>query len=99
MDDTDETLNLIAAANALIKKVQDEHQDIDDFYRSENLDPDKMRSLLNKTLTPEKLAQAQADFQAAMTDIEQTVAQEAARLSLPLRTGRPTHWPDISKMA
>lgn len=81
MNKTDDTQALIEAAEALIQKVQSEQENIDGFYRAENLDPEKVQQTLNDSLTDETRAQAAAEFQADLDAIEQEVAEESARLS------------------
>lgn len=100
MDTTDDTQKLIQSANDLVARIQADHESTESFYRAENLDPDKVRDVLDAALNDETRARAQAEFQADLDAIEQEVAEEAARLSFAARDTGPAspHAPDINMM-
>lgn len=98
MENTNDTQALIDAANALIEKIQGEQEDIDGFYRAENLNPEKVRHVLDEAMTDEARAKAEAEFQADLDAIEREVAEESARLSFQESPKPPSQSPDINMM-
>lgn len=79
-----ETLNsqeIMARAQALIDEVQGQLAAADEFYRSQGLDPEKVRSVLDAQLDLKGIEAAQKAFQEDMAAVEQDVKEEQARAS------------------
>lgn len=80
-NDTDKYQQLIDEAAALVAKVQRDLEATDDVYRSLGLDPAKVASTVEKEISAEQKADADAAFRADMEAIEREVEQEMARRS------------------
>lgn len=80
---------LIQEAGELVAAAQQALDASDEFYRSQGLDPEKVRAVLAENLDEKGAAQARAQFEQDMEAMEREVAEEAARASFaaPLRTG------------
>ncbi|HLU14364.1 MAG TPA: hypothetical protein VKZ71_00875 [Burkholderiaceae bacterium] len=98
MENMNDPQAVIDAANALIEKVQQGQDDIDAFYRAENLDPEKVNHILEQSMTDEIRAKAQQEFDADMEAVEREVAEEAARRSFQNSSTPPSGSPDINMM-
>ena len=72
---------VVKEAEALVQQAQQSLDASDAFYRSQGLDPAKVKSVLAAQTTDKDRAEAQAAFQKDIDAIEREVAEEAARLS------------------
>lgn len=89
MPGQDDQNNIVARAQALIDEVQSQLAAGDEFYRSQGLDPAKVRSVLQSQgqATFDTEAEARKAFDADMAAVEQEVREEQARQSF---NGAPT---------
>lgn len=77
----DNSNDIVARTQVLIDEVQRQLAQNDEFYRSQGLDPLKVRIVLTAQSTPQIEAQARDAFDADMQAVEQEVREEQARLS------------------
>ena len=73
--------DIVARTQALIDTIQSQLAQVDEFYRGQGLDPQKVRVVLKAQSTPASQAQAREAFDADMQAVEQEVSEEQARLS------------------
>ncbi len=73
--------DIVARAQALVDEVQGQLAQADDFYRSQGLDPEKVRQVLAAQLDLKGIEAAQKAFDEDMAAAEQAVREEQARLS------------------
>ena len=72
---------IMAQAQALIDRVKNDLEASDAFYRAQDLDPEKVHSVLEAQLTPQGRQEAQQAFESDMQAVEQEVQEELARAS------------------
>lgn len=77
----DNPSDIVARAQALIDEVQSQLAAADDFYRSQGLDPEKVRQVMDAQLDLKGIEAAQKAFQDDMAAAEQEAHEEHARLS------------------
>ena len=77
----DNAQDIVARAQALIDEVQGQLAAADGFYRSQGLDPEKVRQVLAAQLDLKGIEAAQKAFQEDMAATEQEVREEQARQS------------------
>lgn len=89
MPNAKDAQQLIRDANELVATAKQSLEAADEFYRSQGLNPEKVRAVLAEKLDDKGAAQARAQFEEDMEAVEREVAEEAARASFaaPLRTG------------
>lgn len=73
--------DIVARAQALIDEVQGQLAAADEFYRSQGLDPEKVRAVLDAQLDLKGIEAAQKAFQDDMAAVDQEVKEEQARAS------------------
>lgn len=78
--------DIVARAQALIDKAQNDLAQTDAFYRAEGLDPEKVRSVLATQLDLKGIEAAQKAFQEDMAAVDQEVKEEQARASFAAPT-------------
>ncbi|MCX5590266.1 hypothetical protein [Alcaligenes endophyticus] len=78
---TNQSEATILAAQALIQKIQSEHQSLHEFYTAEGFNPEKTGQLLEQALNEQAKAQIQTQLDTDLRDVEQEVAEESARLA------------------
>lgn len=83
MPGQDDHNDIVARAQALVDEVQSQLAAGDEFYRSQGLDPEKVRSVLQAQgqATFDTDAEARKAFEADMAAVEQEVREEQARQS------------------
>ncbi|MFN9475317.1 hypothetical protein [Acidovorax sp.] len=81
MPGQDDHNDIVARAQALVDEVQSQLAAGDEFYRSQGLDPEKVRSVLRSQSTADTEAEARKAFEADMAAVEQEVGEEQARQS------------------
>ena len=72
---------IVKEAEALVQQAQQSLDASDAFYRAQGLDPAKVKSVLQAQTGDKERAEAQAQFQKDLDDVEREAAEEAARLS------------------
>lgn len=77
----DNPSDIVARAQALIDEVQGQLAQADAFYRSQGLDPEKVRQVLGAQLDLKGIEAAQKAFQDDLAATEQEVREEQARQS------------------
>lgn len=73
--------DIVAQAQALIEKVQQQLADGEQFYRDQGLNPDKVRTVLEEQMGAKERESAHQAFKADMEAVEQEVREEQARRS------------------
>ena len=73
--------DIVARAQALIDEVQGQLAAADEFYRSQGLDPEKVRSVLQAQIDLKGIEAAQKAFQEDMAAVDQEAREEQARQS------------------
>lgn len=71
--------DIVERSQALIDQVRRDLAAAEDFYHDQGLDPEKVRSVLQASLTPEQEAAAQAEFEADMVAVTHEVEAGRAR--------------------
>lgn len=75
----DNPSDIVARAQALIDEVQGQLAAADEFYRSQGLDPEKVRQVLESQLDLKGIEAAQKAYQEDLASVEQEVKEEQAR--------------------
>lgn len=77
----DNPSDIVARAQALIDEVQSQLAAADEFYRSQGLDPEKVRQVMEAQIDLKGIEAAQKAFQEDLAATEQEVREEQARQS------------------
>lgn len=72
---------VVQEAQSLVQQAQQSLDSSEAFYRSQGLDPSKVQSVLQAQTGDKERAEAHAQFQKDLEDIEREASEEAARLS------------------
>ncbi|WP_187394987.1 hypothetical protein [Pigmentiphaga aceris] len=72
---------ILRESEALVARVKEQLAETDAFYRSQGLDPEKVRAVVAQNTGDKEIAEAKAQFDADMEAVEREVAEEAARSS------------------
>ena len=81
MASSDNTQDIIDAAQRLIDEVQAQLSESDELLRRQGLDPQKVRSVSVAQLTSQQAEEAQEAYQQDLAAVEQEVKEELARKS------------------
>lgn len=92
MNAQDNTPDIVARAQALIAQIESEIHAGDAYYRSQGLDPDKVREVLGAHMSLQGIEAGQRAFEADLAEAEQYAHEEMARQSFahtPHTSSRP----------
>lgn len=89
MQEQKDVMQIIRAADELISEARRGLEATDEFFRSQGLDPEKVRAVVAAQISDKERREAEEQFRLDMEAVEREVAEEAARASfaaVPVRS-------------